>query len=70
MTGLASGSPELVHGTMRVLTEFCHEVTDSHIPHVAPVILPQLLRVIAEPQVGTVLYSDIPLALAEGRVAY
>ena len=51
MAGLGSGSPELVHGTMRVLTEFSLEITDTQIPLVAPVILPQLLRVIAEPQV-------------------
>lgn len=54
MAGLGSGSPELVHGTMRVLTEFSLEITDTQIPLVAPVILPQLLRVIAEPQLYSV----------------
>lgn len=52
MVGLGTGSPDLVHGTMRVLAEFCHEVSDTQIPQVAPVILPQLLRVIGTPQVS------------------
>lgn len=52
MVGIGSGSPDLVHGTMRVLTEFCQEVTDTQIPHVCPVILPQLVRVIGSPQVS------------------
>lgn len=56
MIGLGTGSPDLVHGTMRVLTEFCQEVTDTQIPHVTPVILPQLLRVIGSPQVSLMFY--------------
>ena len=31
--------------------EFCQEVTDQQMPHVAPIIFPQLLQVIAQPQV-------------------
>ena len=52
MAGLGSGSPELVHGTMRVLVEFCQDVADTQMPQVAPVILPQLLSVISQPQVS------------------
>ena len=37
MAGLGSGSPELVHGTMRVLVEFCQDVADTQMPQVAPV---------------------------------
>ncbi|XP_019850616.1 PREDICTED: importin-9-like [Amphimedon queenslandica] len=54
MVGVGSGSPDLVHGTMRVLTEFCQEITDTQVPHVCPVILPQLLRVIGSPQVYSI----------------
>ena len=57
MVGLGTGSPDLVHGTMRVLAEFCHEVSDTQIPQVAPVILPQLLRVIGTPQVSPKHYT-------------
>jgi len=32
--------------------EFCQEVTDQQMPHVAPIIFPQLLQVIAQPQVS------------------
>ena len=31
--------------------EFCQEVTDQQMPHVAPIIFPQLLQVITQPQV-------------------
>ena len=34
-----------------VCIEFCQEVTDQQMPHVAPIIFPQLLQVIAQPQV-------------------
>nr|XP_002127531.1 importin-9 [Ciona intestinalis] len=42
---ITSGQPDLVHGAMRVLTEFCRELTDTQIPHIAPVILPELLKI-------------------------
>lgn len=32
-------------------TEFCRDVSDLQVPQVAPVILPQLLRVLLQPQV-------------------
>ena len=35
-----------------ICAEFCQEVGDHQMPHVAPIILPQLLQVIAQPQVG------------------
>ena len=57
MVRLSSGFVDLVHGTMRVLTEFCQEISDTQIPHVAPVILPHLIVVIKSPQVY--LYSFV-----------
>jgi hypothetical protein len=37
-----------------VRVEFCRDVSDIEVPHVAPVILPQLLRVLLQPQVYSV----------------
>lgn len=51
---LSSGDANLVHGAMRVLTEFCHDVSDLQMPHVAPVIFPQLLRILLQPTVYSV----------------
>ena len=63
---LSSGDGSLVHGAMRVLTgtatlsepaanpspsEFCRDLSDLQLPGVAPVILPQLVRVLLQPQV-------------------
>ncbi|XP_066017141.1 importin-9 isoform X1 [Pocillopora verrucosa] len=45
MQALTSGDGNLVHGAMRVLTEFCREVTDTQMPHVAPVILPEMYKI-------------------------
>lgn len=45
MQALTSGDRNLVHGAMRVLTEFCREVTDLQMPHVAPVILPEMYKI-------------------------
>ena len=51
MLALGSGEPQLVHGAMRVLSEFCHDVSDQQMPQVAPVILPQLVKVIVHSEV-------------------
>ncbi|BFZ10398.1 hypothetical protein BsWGS_13436 [Bradybaena similaris] len=54
MQALTSGHPNAVHGAMRVLSgpmvsvskgEFCQDVTDMQMTHVAPVILPELYKV-------------------------
>ncbi|OXB67266.1 hypothetical protein ASZ78_015907 [Callipepla squamata] len=45
MEMLVSGDVNAVHGAMRVLTEFTREVTDTQMPHVAPVILPEMYRI-------------------------
>ena len=37
-----------------LLTEFCQDVSDTQMPQVAPVILPQLLKVIVQPEVYSV----------------
>ena len=42
----------LDYATVTVCIEFCQEVTDQQMPHVAPIIFPQLLQVITQPQVG------------------
>ncbi|XP_059148600.1 importin-9-like [Physella acuta] len=45
MQALISGQPNTVHGAMRVLSEFCQDVTDTQMSHVAPIILPELYKV-------------------------
>ncbi|POI32258.1 hypothetical protein CIB84_003990, partial [Bambusicola thoracicus] len=45
MEMLVSGDVNAVHGAMRVLTEFTREVTDTQMPHVAPVILPEMYKI-------------------------
>lgn len=52
MKELAGGSPAQVHGTMRVLSEFCQDVSDTQLPHIAPIILPQLVQVIMQAEVS------------------
>ncbi|XP_066883101.1 importin-9 isoform X4 [Kogia breviceps] len=42
---LVSGDLNAVHGAMRVLTEFTREVTDTQMPLVAPVILPEMYKI-------------------------
>ncbi|XP_071016572.1 importin-9-like isoform X2 [Oncorhynchus clarkii lewisi] len=42
---LVSGDVCAVHGAMRVLTEFTREVTDTQMPLVAPVILPEMYKI-------------------------
>lgn len=50
MQALAGGNPDLIHGAMRVLTEFCRDVTDTQMPQVAPVILPEMLKIFSQQQ--------------------
>ncbi|XP_057582351.1 importin-9 isoform X1 [Hippopotamus amphibius kiboko] len=45
MEMLVSGDLRAVHGAMRVLTEFTREVTDTQMPLVAPVILPEMYKI-------------------------
>ncbi|XP_053312848.1 importin-9 [Spea bombifrons] len=45
MEMLVSGEVNAVHGAMRVLTEFTREVTDTQMPLVAPVILPEMYKI-------------------------
>ena len=52
MAALKSGEQAAVHGAMRVLTEFSRDLTDQHIPQVAPVILPEMYRIFCEDQVS------------------
>lgn len=51
MAALKTGEEAPVHGAMRVLTEFSRDLTDQHIPQVAPVILPEMYRIFCEEEV-------------------
>ncbi len=46
---IQSGNAALVHGSMRVLTEFVGEVGDQHMPPVIETLFPELLRVFTAP---------------------
>ncbi|CAG8720801.1 8992_t:CDS:2, partial [Scutellospora calospora] len=48
---LKTGSPEQVHGAMRVMTEFVtHDITEIQFSQIAPVLLPELLRILRSDQ--------------------
>ncbi|KAK7789846.1 hypothetical protein R5R35_003757 [Gryllus longicercus] len=42
---LSNGNEYAVHGAMRVLTEFSRDLTDTQLPHIAPVILSEMYRI-------------------------
>ena len=44
-----------------LVPEFCHDVSDQQMPHMAPIILPQLLKVILESQVVAMVTSMFSL---------
>lgn len=62
MAALKTGEEAPVHGAMRVLTEFSRDLTDQHIPQVAPVILPEMYRIFCEEEVRSYsLCEKIPV---------
>ncbi|XP_072336821.1 importin-9 isoform X2 [Scyliorhinus torazame] len=54
MEMLISGDVNAVHGAMRVLTEFTREVTDTQMPLVAPVILPEMYKIFTMAEVYSI----------------
>ncbi|XP_075930627.1 importin-9 isoform X2 [Petromyzon marinus] len=54
MEMLTGGEVSAVHGAMRVLTEFTREVTDTQMPLVAPVILPEMYRIFTMAEVYSI----------------
>jgi hypothetical protein len=51
ISGLQSGNPQLVHGAMRVLTEFTRDQIDTQqIPKVIPTLMPELYKIFADPK--------------------
>ncbi|XP_066529070.1 importin-9 [Hoplias malabaricus] len=54
MDMLVSGDVNAVHGAMRVLTEFTREVTDTQMPLVAPVILPEMYKIFTMAEVYSI----------------
>lgn len=43
------------------LSEFAGDITDQQIPHIAPVLLPEMLKIFGNPQVSGVLHSSCNL---------
>uniref|UniRef100_A0A8D0L9J8 Importin 9 n=1 Tax=Sphenodon punctatus TaxID=8508 RepID=A0A8D0L9J8_SPHPU len=64
MEMLVSGDLNAVHGAMRVLTEFTREVTDTQMPLVAPVILPEMYKIFTMAEVWKESFVFI---LCDGR---
>jgi len=48
---LHSMNANVIHGAMRVFTEFAGEVTDIQIPHIAPIVLPEMLKLFTAPEI-------------------
>ncbi|ESO07416.1 hypothetical protein HELRODRAFT_76488 [Helobdella robusta] len=48
--GLSSGHPDYTHGCMKVLTEFCREITGKQLNQVVPAIFPQLCNILQDHQ--------------------
>ncbi|ORX95566.1 ARM repeat-containing protein [Basidiobolus meristosporus CBS 931.73] len=47
MSNLKNGNPAEVHGAMRVFAEFArNDITDQQFPHLAPILFPELLRIL------------------------
>ncbi|KAI9144991.1 armadillo-type protein [Paraphysoderma sedebokerense] len=52
LTHLQSGNAIAVHSSMRVLSDFISsDVTDQQLPQIAPLLLPQLLKVFTKPEI-------------------
>eukprot|EP00040_Diaphanoeca_grandis_P018433 m.96912 g.96912 ORF g.96912 m.96912 type:complete len:1028 (+) comp26938_c0_seq1:24-3107(+) len=49
-TALDVGDGCFVHGAMRVLTEFVEEVTETQLPVIVPVLMPQLIKIFGQGQ--------------------
>ncbi|XP_064488644.1 importin-9-like [Ornithodoros turicata] len=50
MQALTSGDSNAVHGAMRVLTEFSRDISENQMFHVAPVVLPEMYKIFAQPE--------------------
>ncbi|KAK4336894.1 hypothetical protein RND71_043459 [Anisodus tanguticus] len=42
---LSSGNQEAVYGSMKVFNEICHDVCDTQIPSIAPILLPKMYEI-------------------------
>lgn len=50
MQSLTSENSNAVHGAMRVLTEISRDLSDSQMPHVAPLMLPEMYNIFTKPE--------------------
>ena len=58
MEALQSMNANLIHGAMRVFAEFVGDVSDLQVPHIAPVLLPEMLKIFSQPEVYGVRTSS------------
>eukprot|EP00039_Didymoeca_costata_P008500 m.112850 g.112850 ORF g.112850 m.112850 type:complete len:1029 (-) comp14106_c0_seq1:32-3118(-) len=50
LQSLGSGSPELVHGAIRVLIEFSRDFTDNQLSDIIPALVPEMLKFASDAQ--------------------
>lgn len=51
MEALHSMNANVIHGAMRVFIEFAGEISDLQIPHIAPILLPEMVKIFSQPQI-------------------
>lgn len=56
--GLHSNQPEIIHGVMRVLSEFVLEIDSSQLGQIVPILVPEMYKVATEEEV-----RHLPLAV-------
>lgn len=49
LTYISSGNHSAIYASMKIFAEMCHEVIDTQIPAIAPVLLPKMLEILRNP---------------------
>jgi hypothetical protein len=50
MKYLSSGNMGIIYGAMKVFNDICHEITDTQIPSIAPVLIPKMFEIFSNSQ--------------------
>lgn len=48
MAYVTSGNRSAVYGSMKVFVDLCHEITESQMPSIAPLLMPQMLHIVRD----------------------
>lgn len=63
MQAVRSNDTNAVHGAMKVMAEFCAEITDNQMPTVAPKLFPELYRIFTNVEVYSVRTRSRAIAI-------